>query len=345
MHRTTFLGKLGHGTHITSTIIGYSYYGEHIRGVAPKVKIIPVKVLNTYESLDGKVYGTDLMVAAGINYIADLAESEDIKIVISLSLGDTEPSQSIKDAINHAIKNGVIVVAAAGNNGKPMGWPADPDTWFLYWPGAYPEVICVGSSGWGMGVDEDGYPKYPGTGEWKPWPQIPQAWWHQDVAENITDEISYISFFSSREYVNPAFPYEDVKLDVVAPGSWILGPYPYPGNSGYRHIPWWAQGSPWNPNAPPPNYWYCGGTSMATPHVSGVVALMLEKDPTLTQKDVEDILKNTSTPLPTAMLESPFAFNYVRWPCGGIYPFCWAADATGAGIIQADEAIATIPTP
>jgi len=146
VHRTTFLGKLDHGTHITSTIIGYSYYGEHVRGVAPKAKIIPVKVLNTYEGLDGMVYGTDLMVAAGINYIAYLAESEGIKIVISMSLGDPEPSKPIRDAINHAIGNGVIVVAAAGHNG------------FLYWPGAYPEVICVGSSGWGMGVDELGTP-------------------------------------------------------------------------------------------------------------------------------------------------------------------------------------------
>ena len=346
VHRTTFLGKLGHGTHITSTIIGYSYYGEHVRGVAPKAKIIPVKVLNTYEGLDGMVYGTDLMVAAGINYIADLAESEGIKIVISMSLGDPEPSKPIRDAINHAIGNGVIVVAAAGHNG------------FLYWPGAYPEVICVGSSGWGMGVDELGtpvkiYPKYPGTGEWEPWPQelepcpqILHAWWYQDVAEDMEDEISYISFFSSKEYVNPAFPDEDVELDVVAPGSWILGPYPYPGNtSGYRHIPWWAQGSPRNPKATTSNYCYRGGTSHATPHVSGVAALMLDKNPTLTQAQVEAILKGTATPLPTAMLGYPFAFNYVQWPNVGIYPFRWAADATGAGIIQADEAIAAIPTP
>jgi len=340
VHRTTFLGKLAHGTHVTSTIIGYSYYGEHVRGVAPKARIIPVNVLNTYEGLDGDVFGTDLMVAAGINYIADLAEREEIKIVISMSLGAPEPSQSIKDAIDHAIENGVIVVAAAGNN----GWQADPATWFLDWPGAYPEVICVGSSGWGMGVNESGNPKYPGTGEWEQWPQEPRTWWYQDVAENIEDEISYISYFSSREYVNPAFSDKDVELDVVAPGSWILGPYP--GDTfGYRHNPWWAKGKPWNPNAPPPNYWYVGGTSMATPHVSGVAALMLEKDPDLTQEDVETILKETAAPLPPAISNPPSAYNWVRWPDGGIYQFFWAADATGAGIIQADAAIAAIPTP
>ena len=342
VHRTTFLGKLAHGTHITSTIIGYSYYEEHVRGVAPKAKIIPVKVLNTYEGLGGDVFGTDLTVAAGINYIADLAESEGIKIVISMSLSDPKPSQLIRDAIDHAIENGVIVVACAGNN----GYQADPATWFLEWPGAYPEVICVGSSGWGMGVNEYEAPKYPGTGELVPCPQIPGTWWCQDVAEDIENEISYISYFSSREYVNPAFLNESVELDVVAPGSQILGPYPG-DNSGYRHIPWWSQGSPSNPNAPPANYWYVSGTSMATPHVSGVAALMLEKDPDYTQAQVEYILKNTATPLPTAMLGYPFAFNYVRCPfvAGGIYQFCWDENATGAGIIQADEAIAAIPTP
>ena len=345
--KTTFLGKLAHGTHVSSTIIGYSYYGHHVRGVAPKAKIIPVKVLDTYEGLEGDVFGTDLMVAAGINYIADLAESEGIKIVISMSIGGDEPSPEIRDAIAHAIENGVIVVAAAGNNGEPMGWPANPNTWFLDWPGAYPEVICVGSSGWGMGVitkgkkDARGDPKYPGTGEWEPWPQIPRTWWYQDVAEDMEDEISYISYFSSREYVNPAFPEEIVELDVVAPGSWVLGPYP--GDTfGYQHIPWWAKGSPWNPSTPPPNYWYVGGTSMATPHVSAVAALMLQKDPTLTQADVEAILKGTATPLPTATLDYPFAYNWVRWPSGDVYVFLWAADATGAGVIQADAAIEAI---
>ncbi|MEM2880843.1 MAG: S8 family serine peptidase [Candidatus Methanomethylicaceae archaeon] len=42
------------------------------------------------------------------------------------------------------------------------------------------------------------------------------------------------------------------------------------------------------------NFYYVGGTSMATPHVSGVVALMLEKNPTLAQSEVESILKNTT---------------------------------------------------
>lgn len=81
---------------------------------------------------------------------------------------------------------------------------------------------------------------------------------------------------------------------------------------------------------------------MATPHVSGVAALMLQKDPALTQA-VETILKDTATTLPTAIRGYPFAFYYVRWPDGIIVAFLWADDATGAGIIQADAAIAAFP--
>ena len=347
-HKGSFLGKLAHGTHVTSTIIGYSYYGQYIRGVAPKAKIIPVKVLDTYENLDGDVFGTDLMVATGINYVADLAESEGIEIIISMSIGGPEPSQMIEEAIDYAISKGVIVVAAAGNNGLPMGWPANPTgapdwEWIMDWPGGYPQVISVGSCGWGTGVDDQENPKYPGTGEWEPWPQpIPRTWWYQDVPEDIEDEIKYVSYFSSREYANPDFAPITVQLDVLAPGSWVLGPYP--GDTyGYQHIPWWAKGSPWNPHTPPPNYWFVGGTSMSTPHVSGVIALMLQKDPSLTQTQVEAILKGTATPLPTSILGYPFAFNYVRWPSGAFYAFLWTDDATGSGVIQADAATAAIP--
>jgi len=349
VQETTFLGKLAHGTHVTSTIIGYSYYGQYVRGVASKAKIIPVKVLDTYEGLEGDVFGTDLMVAAGINYIADLAEREGIKIVINMSIGAPEPTDIIEDAIDYAISKGVIVVAAAGNRGRPMGWPAAPTgaptwDWIMDWPGGYPQVISAGSSGWGMGVITKGrqalrgYPLYPGTGEWEPWPQPrPRTWWYQDVAEDVEDQISYISYFSSREYVNPDFPGYTVELDAVAPGSWVLGPYP--GDTfGYQHIPWWAQGYPWNPNTPPPNYWFVGGTSMATPHIAGVCALILQKHPTWTQPQVEAIIKGTATSLPSAILGYPFAYNWVRWPSGVIYAFLWAADATGAGIIQADAA-------
>jgi subtilisin family serine protease len=91
-------------------------------------------------------------------------------------------------------------------------------------------------------------------------------------------------------------PGYDQELDVLAPGSWVRGPFP--GYPGYNHLPWWAPGRGWIV-APPNlvNFYYVGGTSMATPHVTGVIALMLQKSPNLTQEDVEYILESTALDL------------------------------------------------
>ncbi len=55
-----------HGTHVTSTILGYSMYGTPVNGVAPMATVIPVKVLNQNGS------GWSSVVARGITYITDL---------------------------------------------------------------------------------------------------------------------------------------------------------------------------------------------------------------------------------------------------------------------------------
>ena len=115
----------GHGTHVTSTIVGYNYGNLFwIRGVAPKATIIPVLVLDAwlvpYPGSPPDAFfrgGTDEMVSAGIYYVADLAKTLDGPVIISMSLGGANPSRMIEQAINYAIKKGVIVIVAAGNEG------------------------------------------------------------------------------------------------------------------------------------------------------------------------------------------------------------------------------------
>jgi len=103
-----------HGTHVTSTIIGYNLRGNPINGVAPMATIIPVKVLNQTGS------GWSSVIAKGITYVADLKKGPlaGHPVVINMSLGGSVLDAVEKAAIDYAISKGVIIVASAGNSGE-----------------------------------------------------------------------------------------------------------------------------------------------------------------------------------------------------------------------------------
>ena len=127
-----------HGTHVTSTILGYAFGGTPMNGVAPNATVIPVKVLNQNGS------GWSSVIARGIVYVADLKSQLNAPVVINMSLGGGGLDPVEKAAIDYAIGKGVIIVASAGNYGtRGMGYP-----------GAYEPVISVAASGW--------------VGEWAP---------------------------------------------------------------------------------------------------------------------------------------------------------------------------------
>lgn len=270
-----------HGTHVTSTIIGYNLSGTPVNGVAPLATIIPVKVLNNNGS------GWSSMVAAGITYIGDLKAGPlaNVPVVINMSLGGPVLDAVEQAAIDYAISQGVIIVASAGNNGEAgMGYP-----------GAYEPVISVAASGW--------------VGEW--YPPAGGAWWYAlDVPEDSGTSAYYITDFSSRE-----LPGQD--LDVAAPGSWIVGPYQL--NQGQL------------------SYYFLGGTSMASPHVAGIAALMAQKDGSLTGPQVESILEEEALPIAPGSVE-------VMTPSGPTV-VTWGADATGSGLATADGALAAVAAP
>ena len=267
----------GHGTHVTSTILGYNTFGTAIAGVAPEATVIPVKVLNQNGS------GWSSVTAAGIDYVTDLKEAGvlgDHPVVINMSLGGPTNDALSMAAIDRAIAAGVLVVASAGNSGEAgMGYP-----------GAYAPVISVAANGW--------------TGEW----QAPEgvSWWTgADVAEDDVAADAYIAEFSSRE-----LPGQD--LDVAAPGSWIVGPYQLNAKQ---------------------SFYFLGGTSMASPHVAGAVALMAEQDPALTQADAERILEETATALPAGSRD---VFDP---SLGAFRTISWGADAAGAGVLDVPAAV------
>jgi subtilisin family serine protease len=107
---------LGHGTAVAGIIAARADNGLGGSGLCPRCSIMPVKVVGS----DGTA--TDLNVASGITWAADHGAR-----VINLSLGGLYYA-TIRAAVNYATSKGVLVVAAAGNNGNSKRvYPAAED--------------------------------------------------------------------------------------------------------------------------------------------------------------------------------------------------------------------------
>lgn len=118
----------GHGTHVAG-IIGARDNEFGILGVAPECTLMSVKVLS--DSGHGGFQNIEAGIRACIENGVD---------IINMSLGaPVEPPQSLHQAIIDATNQGIIIVAAAGNNSGAVNWPAK-----------YPQVIAVGA------IDENG---------------------------------------------------------------------------------------------------------------------------------------------------------------------------------------------
>ncbi len=207
----------GHGTHCASIVLGSGKYSNYkYVGVAPMANYYSYKVIGS----NGK--GSSVWLLAAL----EQAVGDDVDI-ISLSLGDNSssanPDDILSQAADTAVDAGVIVVAAAGNDGEDG--PINS-------PGCARKVICVGAS------NGDGIASFSSRG--------PVEWGDGNYLE---------------------------KPDLVAPGVGIVGANK---NTGYISR---------------------SGTSMATPHVAGAVALMLQVNSDLTPNEVKSILMENATDL------------------------------------------------
>lgn len=122
------------------------------------------------------------------------------------------------------------------------------------------------------------------------------------IAVGATDKNKSVVGFSSK----------GSELDIVAPGYEINSTFP---NNG----------------------WYkMSGTSMAAPHVSGVIALMLEANPGLSNADIKNILSSTSDPA-----NKCYECEWQNGDCKNYYgtEIPCTVNATGYGIVNAFRAV------
>ncbi|MFH8499355.1 type VII secretion-associated serine protease mycosin [Streptomyces coeruleorubidus] len=128
-----------HGTAMAGIIAGHGHgpgNADGVIGIAPEAKILPVRViLEDGDPSRAKARSTrGNALAEGIRWAADHGAD-----VINLSLGDdsasAHPEPGEDQAIQYALKKGVVVVASAGNGGEKGDR--------ISYPAAYPGVIAV----------------------------------------------------------------------------------------------------------------------------------------------------------------------------------------------------------
>src|SRR5437870_4432679 len=256
----------GHGTHVASLLMGNpGYRWDFYGGIAYEAKIISLGVL------DASGQGQSSNVVDALDWCVANKAAFNIR-VINMSLG-TPAKDSYKNdplclAARRAYSAGIVVVASAGNRGKnTLGQK-------LYGgidsPGIEPSVITVGAANtFGTNTrSDDNIATYSSRGPTR----------------------GYATDLSGTKYYDNL-----VKPDIVAPGNKLIGATS-PSSIGKQTSlitlnPALKVGIAWLPTD---QMMYMSGTSMATPIVAAVAAMMLEANSSLTPGLVKAILMYTA---------------------------------------------------
>jgi len=253
-----------HGTHVAGTVAG-AFDGGRIVGVAPETGIASY---NTFEPIDG----CGVCSYSDSRWMAMIDAADNGYQVISMSLGgyvatggpgSQEVSaylQAEKKVANYVKKQGTLMVASAGNGALDLNGSLS------HVPGDIPQMMNVSATG----IQPE--PRYPADGSF--------------------DILAFYSNYGAA--VDIAAPGGDcgqigICDPATRPANWfeylVLSSIvvPDPACAATFDCPVW--------------YGWKAGTSMATPHVSGVAALVYDAYPGIEPDEVRDLLKMTAEPI------------------------------------------------
>ncbi|MGC5014757.1 S8 family serine peptidase [Streptosporangium sp. DT93] len=139
-----------HGTYMASLIAGHGHGpggADGVIGVAPEARVLSVRVILEDEEPGFHEFNTaqryENVVAKGIRYAVDHGAD-----VINMSISKDLATRQERSAIRYAISKGVVLVAAAGNEGAVK--PADGGHAPYSYPAAFPGVVSVAAADRGL---------------------------------------------------------------------------------------------------------------------------------------------------------------------------------------------------
>lgn len=115
--------SLWHGTHVSAIIAGRTDDGFGCTGVAPDCRVMMLRALGVGGGLVSDAAAA-ILFAAGLHTTADGRRLPGPVRVVNLSIGLDQDSADLRDACERASNRGVFLVAAVGNNGGAVQYPA-----------------------------------------------------------------------------------------------------------------------------------------------------------------------------------------------------------------------------
>ncbi len=210
----------GHGTHVSGTIAAIGGNNLGVVGVNPGNNL-SIHMVKVFDDTGSWAFGSDLV--DGITSCMNAGAN-----VISMSLGGPTFSATENSAFQNAANNGLLSIAAAGNDGNSS----------LSYPSSYDSVMSVAA------VDSN---------------------------KNVA-----------------SFSQFNAQVEIAAPGVNVESTWK---NNSYNTI---------------------SGTSMATPHVAGVAALVWSYHPTCTAQNIRDALNATAEDRGAAGRDNFYGFGIVK---------------------------------